>query len=131
MQSPEVIPSVNPTVPTAEAVSNRHMSIGRPSIMLIARPPKKNSVKYITRIVAAFLITLSPILRPKKQVFSLRRNVETAVPISTAIVVVFMPPAVEPGLPPISIRKIKIYCPASLNSDRSMVLKPAVRVVTD
>lgn len=41
-----------------------------------------------------------------------------------------MPPAVEPGEPPISIRIIITDCPVSLMAVRSAVLKPAVLGVT-
>ena len=51
--------------------------------------------------------------------------------ISTVKVVVFIPPAVEPGEPPISINSIITAFDASLISEMSMVLKPAVLVVTD
>ena len=50
---------------------------------------------------------------------------------TTAIVVVFRPPAVEPGLPPISIRISESNVPESERFERSIVLKPAVLVVTD
>ena len=49
----------------------------------------------------------------------------------TAIVVVFIPPAVEPGEPPINIRMIIRYKPVSLIKVRFIVLKPAVLGVTD
>ena len=44
--------------------------------------------------------------------------------------VVFIPPAVDPGEPPISIKMIMINCPVPLNKVKSAVLKPAVRGVT-
>ena len=46
--------------------------------------------------------------------------------ISTAKVVVLSPPAVEPGLPPISISKSVITSLPGLKAERSTVLKPAV-----
>ena len=49
----------------------------------------------------------------------------------TAAVVVFIPPAVDPGEPPISIRIIIIIWPASVSAVSSTVLKPAVLGVTD
>ena len=42
-----------------------------------------------------------------------------------------MPPAVEPGLPPMSIRIMVSIWPDSVSLLKSAVLKPAVRVVTD
>ena len=44
----------------------------------------------------------------------------------TAIVEVFIPPAVEPGEPPINIKIIKIVNPISLTPLRLIVLNPAV-----
>ena len=94
-------------------------------------PPPRKSVIYIRRIVAAFLTELSGILRPKKWAESCLRNTDKAEEKSTAIVVVFIPPAVEPGEPPISIRMIISRSPVSLISVRSTVLNPAVLGVTD
>ena len=51
--------------------------------------------------------------------------------IRTAKVVVFMPPAVEPGDPPISISIIITDFDVGVIAVRSAVLKPAVLVVTD
>ena len=42
-----VIPRVNPTVPTAEADSNRQSDRGSFSMTLIRMPPVKNIAKYI------------------------------------------------------------------------------------
>lgn len=50
-----VIPRDRPTVPTAEAVSKRQVSMGSPSETLMIRPPVQHSVIYISEIVAAFL----------------------------------------------------------------------------
>ena len=48
----------------------------------------------------------------------------------TAKVVVLMPPAVEPGLPPINMRTVVSALPDSESFVKSMVLKPAVLGVT-
>ena len=61
----------------------------------------------------------------------LRLNTVIAESNRTAKVVVFIPPAVEPGEPPISIRMTIMAVPDSSIAARSVVLKPAVRVVTD
>ena len=90
-----------------------------------------NRMIYIIRIVAAFRIASSFTLRPKKCVCSLRLNTEIAVENRTARVVVFIPPAVDPGEPPMSINIIVIAVPASLNCVKSAVLNPAVLGVTD
>jgi len=50
---------------------------------------------------------------------------------STAAVVVFIPPAVEPVEPPTTIRQIIRKILPSLRAARSTVLNPAVRTVTD
>ena len=94
------------------------------------QPPARNSVRYMVRMVAALRTVSSGMRRPKKCVCFLRRKTETAVETSTASVVVFMPPAVEPGEPPTSISRMTMARPVSLMSVRSAVLKPAVRGVT-
>ena len=48
-----------------------------------------------------------------------------------AMVVVFIPPAVDPGEPPISIKIIAIVLPGSDICEKSAVLNPAVLVVMD
>lgn len=57
-------------------------------------------------------------------------STETKLAISIASVVVFKPPAVELGEPPMSIKKIIQRIPASEIVVKSAVLKPAVLVVT-
>ena len=51
--------------------------------------------------------------------------------IITAIVVVLIPPAVEPGLPPINIRTIVSILLASVKAPVSTELNPAVLAVTE
>ena len=131
MRSCGVIPSVNPTVPTADAVSYRQADSGRLSYALIKTAPPKNSTRYIVRMVAAVLTALQSTLRPKNWALSRWRKVAVALAIKTASVVVFMPPAVEPGEPPMSIKRIITPCDAPDIADRFTVLKPAVLGVTD
>ena len=50
---------------------------------------------------------------------------------STATVVVFIPPAVDPGEPPMSMSTMVTATARPLREVRSAVLKPAVRGVTD
>ena len=52
-------------------------------------------------------------------------------PARRASVVIFMPPAVDPGAPPVSMSMIITATPSSLSDVRSTVLNPAVLVVTD
>ena len=94
--------------------------------MLINSPQPKNSMRYMLKIVAAVLTAPEPTLRPKNCGLSRRRKVATALASRTAKVVVFIPPAVEPGEPPTSISKIIMARDASVIAVRSMVLKPAV-----
>ena len=97
----------------------------------MAQPPTRQRVTYIVKIVAAFRSVSLEILRPKKWVCSRLRKTETALDSMTAKVVVFMPPAVDPGEPPININAIMIMQPVSLIVVRSTVLNPAVLGVTD
>ena len=87
--------------------------------------------KDIVRMVAAVLTELQSTLRPKNWALSRWRKVAVALAIKTASVVVFMPPAVEPGEPPMSIKRIITPCDAPDIADRLTVLKPAVLGVTD
>ena len=126
-----VIPNDNPTVPIADAVSNKAVISGISSVLLITIPPTRNKTIYIKKIVAAFLIVSSGICLPKKLVCSFFQNTDNADETRTARVVVFIPPAVEPGEPPMSISIMISICPTSLSKVKSAVLNPAVLGVTD
>ena len=97
---------------------------------LIRMPPVKNIAKYIIAMEEAFLITDPSRRLPKAPGFSCFRKVAMALNTKTARVVVFIPPAVEPGEPPISIRKIMMALEDSVIAVKSAVLKPAVLGVT-
>ena len=86
---------------------------------------------YMKRIAIA-VATISGIMR-RLNISGLSFLAKTAVAqeIRTARVVVLIPPAVDPGLPPTSMRRIIRNWPDSRMEERSAVLKPAVRVVTD
>ena len=86
---------------------------------------------YIRNTAAAFLTVASSILLLINSALSFRRNTEIAEANRTAIVVVFIPPAVDPGEPPISMSRIITVRPTSLIRVRSAVLNPAVLGVTD
>lgn len=90
-----------------------------------------NSAEYIKNKAAAFFIISSFTVRLNKEVTSLSLNMDKADETSTMIVVIFIPPAVDPGAPPISIRMIMIILPLSLKLTRLWVLNPAVLVVMD
>ena len=131
MESSGVIPSVRPTVAAAETVSNRTDSTGRLSIAEIMIVALSTSTRYIIKMQDAALAMSSSSLRPKHSIFFLCLKVEITLSTSTAAVVIFIPPAVEPVEPPISIRQIIRRILPSENAARSTVLKPAVRIVTD
>ena len=61
----------------------------------------------------------------------MRPNVAKELAMRTATVVVLIPPAVEPGEPPIIIRTIIVAMEGSCSAVQSTVLNPAVLVVTD
>ena len=82
-------------------------------------------------MVAAVLTALQSTLRPKNWALSRCRKLAAALASRTASVVVFTPPAVEPGEPPMSIKRIITPCDALDIADRFTVLKPAVLGVTD
>ena len=105
--------------------------MGRFSMRLMTMPPSRNSTRYISKTAMAFFTVSSAIRRPKNRPFSRLRKTATVQASSTAMVVVFMPPAVEPGLPPMSMSPMVMVWPVSLRAVRSAVLKPAVLGVTD
>ena len=70
-------------------------------------------------------------IRDRTSVSFFLRQTENAFKIRTASVVVFIPPAVEPGEPPTSISRIIIALEDSVMAVRSAVLNPAVLGVTD
>ena len=98
---------------------------------LMASPPSRNSDRYKSRMAAALRRASPSMRRPKQRGSSRLENTAAAENKSTASVVVFMPPAVEPGDPPMSMSITSTIWPTSLSAVRSMVLKPAVRGVMD
>ena len=85
---------------------------------------------YMPMRVAALFTTSSSTRRPKRRTLLRLRNTATALAASTATVVIFMPPAVDPGAPPTSMSPRSTDRPLSDMAERSPVLKPAVRGVT-
>ena len=90
-----------------------------------------NRNRYINKTAPAFLTVLSGTRLLKHSTSFLRENTVIAPRKSTANVAVFIPPAVDPGHPPISISTIIISVPDSDICERSCELKPAVLAVTD
>ena len=130
-ESEVVIPRVKPAVPSAEPVSNRQLVSGRDSIRLNAMPVERNNDIYMNSIAPAVRMISSGMRRLKHSTSFLRLNTLKAARKRTAIVDVFIPPAVEPEQPPISISTVISIAPGSLITEKSAVLKPAVLVVTD
>ena len=124
------MPRVSPTVAIAEATSNIQVNIGKPSTEQIIALPTINKDKYKTKIASELLTVSSSILRLKISVLLLRLNTEMVEAKSTVTVVIFIPPAVEPEEPPISIKQIIMRIPVWLITEKSAVLKPAVLGVT-
>ena len=86
---------------------------------------------YIINIAEAAFTVPSSTLRFISSALSFFLNTEKAEENKTAIVVVFIPPAVEPGEPPINIRIIIKHHPVSLIAVIFTVLNPAVLGVID
>jgi hypothetical protein len=124
------MPRDRPTVPMAEAVSKIHTPIGILSKMLIINAAATVKKRYRTSKVDAVFTVLSSILLRKSLGSLFRLTIAMALANNTAAVVVFIPPAVDPGDPPISISMMIRARPALVMAVRSTVLKPAVLGVT-
>ena len=74
--------------------------------MLMAAAPTKVSPRYSSRMAAALRTVDVSNLRWKSCGSSRLRKAAMALAMRTASVVTFMPPAVEPGAPPVSISKM-------------------------
>ena len=129
--SPGVKPVERPTVPKAEVVSKRRFKKG--SFSIISRKKVtliiKNKLRVIMGIVLSVLSGFT--VRLKKLTSPLEGNLEIRFLKKIATVVVFIPPAVEPGDPPINIRLIRTKRVAWERLAMGIVLKPAVLLVTD
>ena len=100
-----VMPMDSPTVPMAETVSKMHGSKGSPSAALITKAPASARKRYSVSSVEALLTVSSSIRRLNSRGLFRRRTTAAALAASTAAVVVFTPPAVEPGFPPMNIKR--------------------------
>ena len=88
-------------------------------------------VRNVTATATAFFTDASETRRPNKVALFLLRMVANAEQMRTAMVTVFIPPAVPTGEPPISIKIIDMAAEAFVKFSCGIVAKPAVLVVTD
>ena len=88
-------------------------------------------VRNITTTATAFLIDSSEMRRPNSVAPFLFLIVANAEQTRTAIVTVYIPPAVPTGEPPMSIKIIDTAAEAFVRFSCGIVAKPAVPVVTD
>ena len=88
-------------------------------------------VRNATATATAFFTDPSEMRRPNKVALFLLRIVANAEQMRTAMVTVFMPPAVPTGEPPISIKIIDTAAEAFVRFSCGIEAKPAVLVVTD
>jgi hypothetical protein len=135
-----VAPVESPTVPNADIVSNKS-SKKRPLVSgWGAIPPwemfrrikaKITTRKELTRrVMDRVTVSLGRVLLsiltsdlPRKRFQAIKKRI--------ARLVVLTPPPQEPGEAPMNIKITKIKSVASLSCQKSTVLKPAVRAVTD
>ena len=120
-----------PTVAVALTVS---YTASRAEILLVAiknTVDAEQIVRKVTATATAFFTDPSEIRRPKIAALFLFLTVANAEQISTAIVTVFIPPAVPTGEPPMSIKIIEIAAEALVRFSCGTEAKPAVLVVTD
>jgi hypothetical protein len=129
-----VTPVDKPTVPRAEAVSNIISDIIKPfefSVILRANVAMNKTATKSSVMVIALPTTTIRTDRLNISTSCRFRSAVTAVIKTTANVTVLIPPAVEPGEPPMNISKIKTNLLDADRLDISTVLKPAVLAVTD
>ena len=91
---------------------------------------RKNRIYKKNTATACFIVS-SAILLLNAEASPRLLKTDIDVMITTANVVIFMPPAVDPGAPPTSISPVIIAMPVSDIFVRSAVLNPAVLGVTD
>jgi hypothetical protein len=129
-----VMPVESPTVPSAEAASKNISDIVKPfprSVIDKESAPTKRTVtnRTITVIALPTIATRMDLLNIST---SFRFLKAAKIVISrTANVTVFIPPAVEPGEPPMNISMIRITLLGSDIAEIFTVLNPAVLAVID
>ncbi len=125
------MPVESPTVPKADTISNKELIKGVCSKAIRMVVATTTIVTPSTIKVNAFKTVCIGILFLNKMV-----SLEPLICDKTAIniipkVVTLTPPAVEPGEPPINIRKTENTFEISLSPPRFNVEKPAVLVLTE
>ena len=88
-------------------------------------------IRNATATATAFFTEPSEMRRPNKVALFLLRIVANAEQMRTAMVTVFIPPAVPTGEPPINIKIIDTAAEAFVRFSCGTEAKPAVLVVTD
>ena len=120
-----------PTVAVALTVS---YTTSRASALLVAikrTVEVAHIARNVTTTATAFFTAISEIQRPSRFALFLFLTVANAEQIRTAMVTVFMPPAVPTGEPPISIKIIDTAEEAFVRFSCGTDANPAVLVVTD
>lgn len=129
-----VNPVDRPTVPIADVASNIMFSKAKllcRSVIASSIVAANNTAEK-TRVTVIALPTIAGFIERLNISTSFRlRMFAQAVIIITQSVTVLIPPAVEPGEPPMNIKIVIIILPAELIFPMSTVLKPAVLDVTD
>ena len=101
-----VIPVLSPTVPNAENTSKMIPSKSHVSMLSSITEDTNIAVKEQMRMANVLRITNFGMVRPKNAVSSLPLRKQYVVVTNKTRAVVFIPPAVPPGEPPINIRNI-------------------------
>ena len=89
-----------------------------------------NTIPPANKVNASNTVVVS-ILRFRKDTSVLPRNTLKMVATKTTMVVVLIPPAVEPGEPPINIKQMSINFVTECSAAGSIAEKPAVRELAD
>ena len=121
---------LNPTVAVALTVSYT-ISITSASVTADKKIADNDAmIKNIPTTATDLFTACFGIFLPKSSASSLLPMVANIDTSSTAIVTVFIPPAVPTGEPPISIKSTEMIAEVLVRSSCGIVAKPAVRVVT-
>ena len=88
-------------------------------------------IRNVTATATAFFTDASEIRRPNRVALFLLRTVASAEQIRTAMVTVFIPPAVPTGEPPTNIKMMDTAAEAFVKLSCGTEANPAVLVVTD